>query len=134
MEISELIHDNVVIDQTKIASSGTWASTKCFMKESTDALSNRKDVCDGNKLKSKKKKAAPKNITPKTQMPAKPPAAQDIPVAETPQLEIDEFEDESSEMIADGPGPNNDAPEHENIGEEYYADADSIEELVEETV
>ena len=143
--ISEIIHDNVVVDKTQIASSGTWSSSKCYMKEATNTLSNRKDVCDGNKLKSKKKKAdktkakaktkdrakeKPKNITPKVsdipkaQTPAQPPAIQDAPIAEAPELENDELANESAEMIADGPGPDNDAPDHENIGEEFAADAD----------
>lgn len=132
-EISELIHDNVVVDQTQIASSGTWASSKCYMKASTDTLSNRKDVCDGNKLKSKKKKAKPQNIIPhevKPLKPTPPPANKDIPVAESPQLENDDLADGEEIVIADGPGPDNESLAHENIGEEFSADADLPEETV----
>lgn len=149
VEISQLIHDNVVVDKTQIASSGTWASTKCYMKESTDALSNRKDVCDGNKLKSKSKKAGsgkekakekakskgtdPKAVEPpkeQTPKPVVPSANQDVPVAAAPELDSDDLADSPQEMLADGPGPNNDPPEHENIGEELAADEDVAEETV----
>jgi hypothetical protein len=100
-EISELIHDNVVPGQTDIASSGTWASSKCYKTEAANDPVNRKDVCDGNKLKSKKKKnkrasgsieggqmerSAPKKKPPKktpipSPTPTKPPAGKDVPVA-----------------------------------------------------
>ena len=138
-EISALIHDNVVVDKTQIASSGTWTSTKCYMKEATDALSNRKDVCDGNKLKSTGKDKKPKQKSksnapaelPKQQAP-KPvsPAAKDIPVAEVPQLDNDKLIDGQSEMVADGPGLNNEPVTHENIGDEFVDDSDLTEETV----
>jgi hypothetical protein len=141
VQISELIHDNVVKDQTQIASSGTWTSTKCYMKESTDELSNRKDVCDGDKLKSKDKDKKPKpkpkqynkpnapEEMPKQQpKPAPPPAAKDVPVAEAPQLDSDDLAVGAQEMVADGPGPDNESLAHENIGYEFVDDTDLSEE------
>jgi hypothetical protein len=62
IDISELIHDNVVKDKTDVAVSGTWAGTKCYMKESDETPVNRKDVCDGNKLKSTEKKKEKKEV------------------------------------------------------------------------
>jgi hypothetical protein len=138
-EISELIHDNVVKDKTQIASSGTWTSTKCYMKEATDALSNRKDVCDGNKLKStdkdkkskqKSKPNAPAEL-PKQQSPNPvPPATKDIPVAEAPLLDNNEITNGQSEIVTDGPGLNNEPVTHENIGDEFVDDSDLTEETV----
>jgi hypothetical protein len=135
--ISELIHDNVIPQVTKIASSGTWTSNKCYVNAKTDTLSNRKDVCDGNKLKSKPagkqggKKTkqpgganAPEEIPP-SQTPPRltPPSA--IPVAEAPLRESEELATvELPEMIADGPGPNNDPPSQESIGEIPLEDLD----------
>jgi hypothetical protein len=145
VEISEIIHDNVVVDKTLIASSGTWASTKCYMNPATDTLSNRKDVCDGNKLKPKKpakkkgKTAAP-NVIPQetappkklTPTPAKPTVAPDTPVAETPKFEDDEMMQEQSMVLADGPGPGNDPVSHENLA--GMADGESDMDTAEETV
>lgn len=130
LQISELIHDNVVPEVTQIASSGTWTGTKCYLKESSANLSNRKDVCDGNQLKSKKKKPKfqggsnvpaekPEKATPQPT----PPSA--IPVAEALSGETDELVSmQLPEMAADGPGPNNDPPSEESIGEMLMADLD----------
>jgi hypothetical protein len=151
LEISELIHDNVIPDKTQIASSGTWAGTKCYMTEAATNLSNRTDVCDGNKLKSKKKNAKPTNKpkpnfgpnapaeVPREQAPK--PTQSSVPVAETLPEENDdlvtvaELEPDSagqSEMIEDGPGPNNEPPSSETIGDEFISDLDSGEAETEE--
>ena len=128
--ISELIHDNVVVGTTQIASSGTWTSPRCYKTEAADTPVLRTDVCDGFKLKSKKKKAAPKgrpanapeetpSPTPKEPAPAKPaqpPAAKDLPVT---ALEPDSEVDEQVGYVPDGPGPNNAATSDE--GMDYMA-------------
>jgi hypothetical protein len=130
LSISELIHDNVVAQKTEIASSGTWSSSKCYLTASADNLSNRKDVCDGNKLKPKppaKKSrqrggaSAPAEMPDKTPPKAPPPQ----PVAEAPG-ETDEAAmaealeanvEGLSEIAADGPGPNNEPVSEETVGE-----------------
>ncbi len=146
-EISELIHDNVVNEQTMIASSGTWAGTKCYLKEASDVLSNRKDVCDGNKLKSKNEnKKAKKKLnqnnkanapaempTEQTPKPAQSPirVAEEFPVESNELATVEEFEpsiDGQSEMLADGPGPNNEPPSNESIDEVPIADLDPVQE------
>lgn len=151
VEISELIHDNVVPEATEIASSGTWASTKCYPSESSKTLSNRKDVCDGNKLKSKSKaKKRDKKARPHEQpnAPAEIPAGKTppkapvaVPVAEA-SGDSDEFEtgevaepgmEGLSEIAVDGPGPNNDSLWHESIGE-MQAEFDSTEQSAEDDV
>ena len=129
-EISELIHDNAVVKKTKIASSGTWKSDKCYLKEASDVLSNRKDVCDGNQLKSKKSKKKPKRsnsfTTPQGVPAEQKPVTPGVPVAEiflpeSDELAIMERLDSGgagkSEMVADGPGPKNAPVSHESIGE-----------------
>jgi hypothetical protein len=164
LEISELIHDNVVPGETKIASSGTWAGKKCYLKESSDDLTNRKDVCDGNKLKSKnedkkfKKELKPKSknenkkpekeLKPKSKPKSKPneltdrpteqmpkPVQPSLPVAEAFPVESDELAtmeelelgvEGQSELIVDGPGPNNEPLSHESIGEGLITDLDWI--------
>ena len=130
LSISELIHDNVVKDVTEIASSGTWSSSRCYLKPGSDTLSNRKDVCEGDKLKPKKpaKEANahggsfdPAETPNKTLPKASPPQ----PVAEAP---IDTDESPTAQMLepaveglsaaaADGPGPNNEPVAEESIGE-----------------
>ena len=90
-DISALIHDNVVVGVTQIASSGTWSSSKCYLRGSSDDLSNRADVCDGNKLKPAKPKKA---------------SAADAPDVERPQM-----------AFADGPGPHNEGAADEEIAE-----------------
>jgi hypothetical protein len=134
LDISELIHDNVEPKKTLIASGGTWTGKKCYPKEASDVLSNRKDVCDGNKLKSKnegtkaKKKPSQHNMpnapeeTPKEQKPK--PAQPAVPVAEALPVESDEL---ATAMIADGPGPNNESLSHESIGEVLTDDLDLVE-------
>lgn len=77
-KISELIHDNVIPEETLIASSGTWNGKKCYLKETSKALSNRKDVCDGNKLKSKNKGKKDKKQN------NKPNASEETPMEQTP--------------------------------------------------
>ena len=150
-EIAELIHDNVVPKKTQIASSGTWAGKKCYLKEKTDTLSNRADVCDGNKLKSKnkdkkdKKKLkqynkpnAPMEI-PKEQTPK--PEQTPTPVAEVPLVESDELStvqelesaEEQTETIADGPGPNNNPTSDVSIDEEFIAELYEVEKTGEES-
>lgn len=135
VEISELIHDNVVPKKTEISSSGTWSSTKCYLNAKTDKLSNRKDVCDGNKLKTEKagkKTKAHGGANAPAQMPTDTPPP--TPVAEaptdTPESPLaDALEPESEELIGiamDGPGPQNEPLSHESIGEEM-AEPDSIE-------
>ena len=86
-----MIHDNVVVGVTQIASSGTWSSSKCYLRGSSDNLSNRADVCDGNKLKPAKPKKA---------------SAAEAPDVERPQV-----------AVADGPGPHNEGAVDEEIGE-----------------
>ena len=126
--ISELIHDNVVPDTTEIASSGTWTSDRCYLKESSQTPSKRKDVCDGNKLKPKTPKKA-KGKQPKANAPAetpseKPketPAPAAVPVTElapeSDELAAQQAGGEELGMIPDGPGPNNAPTGDESIGE-----------------
>ena len=123
--ISELIHDNVVVGTTQIASSGTWTSPRCYKTEAAETPVLRTDVCDGFKLKRKKKKAAPKgkppnapqetpSPTPKEPLPAtpaQPPAAKNVPVA---ALEPESDVDEQLGYVPDGPGPNNAAASDES--------------------
>jgi hypothetical protein len=151
LEISELIHDNVVRKVTEIASSGAWASSKCYLDESSKTLSNRKDVCDGNKLKSRSKgkkqgeKARPHGQpNAPTEIPAEktpPKAPAPVPVAEV-SGDSDEFEtgevmkpgmEGLPEMAVDGPGPNNESLSHESIGE-VQAELDSAEQSAEDDV
>lgn len=144
-EISEIIHDNVVPEQTDIESNGTWTSTKCYKTEAAETPVNRSGVCDGFKLKSKsKKKAAPKKDTPKakpnvvdpkaveppsTPAPAPtPPVAQDQPVAEVLSDESDALDNVALGIIPDGPGPNNDPASHESLGEMPVSDLEPIDE------
>lgn len=128
--ISELIHDNVVEKKTKVASSGTWKGSRCFMKEPDAVAVERSSVCDGNKLKPPKpKKSPPKNdkkkdgrqkgkdtkAKPRNNSAAVPEPKS--PVADLPSItdlpDIDEplmREDPSlaiDESVADGPGPDN---------------------------
>lgn len=142
VEISELIHDNVVPGTTQIASSGTWKSSNCYKTVKTDILSKRADVCDGNKLKSKKKAATPaqkpkQHFIPNvpTDLPREetPKPNPSIPVAEALTRENDgpsalaELEpavEALPGMTGDGPGPNNDPPSHENIDEPLMSDLD----------
>ena len=104
-DISALIHDNVVVGVTQIASSGTWSSSRCYLRESADTLSNRADVCDGNKLK-----------------PAKPKkASAEAPDVERPQI-----------AFGDGPGPHNEGADGEEIETEVDALAEEAEATTEE--
>jgi Domain of unknown function (DUF4157) len=147
LQISELIHDNVIKDVTLIASSGTWAGSKCYLKEASKALSERKDVCDGNKLKSKgdgkkdSKKKQPGKINAPVEIPTPKttptPTPTPVPVAEALPEESDVLAtmegpgpgiEELPEMAADGPGPNNEPPSQESIGEIPIADLDPTEE------
>jgi hypothetical protein len=119
VSISELIHDNVIVGKTMIASSGTWSGTTCYNKK--DVLVPRKDACDGNKLKAPKAKASPKgNATPKfqdggsvpkgnTKQPS--PVDQDqknlhVPVAQS-ETENDNEVAFAYFGLADGPGQDN---------------------------
>jgi hypothetical protein len=148
VSISELIHDNVVIDKTDVAVSGTWSSTTCYMTPGTDVLSNRKDVCDGTSLKKKgekkEKKAAPEK---KKEAPAKkakpkggggPASPQAKPAEGKPVAAADELP-ESDERVAtadlgsqtsaaqgfvDGPGPHNEPASEEAGGEMPLAEVD----------
>jgi len=139
--ISELIHDNVKAKKTDIAVTGTWKSSKCFMKEADETPVNRKDVCDGNKLKSKKKekkkeekkkdtkKAKPKagggGGTPKDKPVEKVPvAAAEEPFAGEEELAALEGLEPEGEGFADGPGPNNDPATEEALAEIPLADLD----------
>lgn len=145
LEISELIHDNVVPEVTRIASSGTWAGTGCYLNEASKELSSRQDVCDGNKVKSKSenKKAkgkpkqpsrpnVPKDIpTQQTPKPVPPsaPVAQTLPIRSNEFATAEGFESDTEvqpELAADGPGPNNESLSHESIGEIPIADLDLI--------
>ncbi len=131
--ISELIHDNVVVGKTEIASGGTWAGTTCYKAEASKSLVPRSSVCDGFKLKKppeKKKtpkKAAPKKAVPKKAVPtatpgtgATPPktAVDPLPMPDEKEgtampvaFDVEEL-DGAPEMLADGPGPGNSgAPE-----------------------
>src|SRR5258706_1857401 len=123
--ISELIHDNVIVGTTQIASSGTWTSPRCYKTEAAQTPVLRTDVCDGFKLKTKKKKAAPKgkpnapqetpSPTPKEPVPmkpAQPPAAKDVPVAALePEFDVEQ----RAGYVPDGPGPNNAATSDESM-------------------
>jgi hypothetical protein len=139
--ISELIHDNVVPRVTQIASSGTWAGTTCYLKQATDHLSNRKDVCDGKKLKSTNKRTKAKGGG---QQGGRPGGSEEAPAKQTPKpvaevppvrgnevgtVEDTEMENEGGpEMIGDGPGPNNEPTMDEGLGEMPVADTDVIDE------
>jgi hypothetical protein len=128
--ISELIHDNVDVGKTEIASSGTWSSDKCYLTEGADNLSNRKDVCDGNKLKPKKPAKKKSQTRGGTNVPSEKPAP--IPVAEagldeSPMAGALEAGVEGMAGIAlDGPGPNNAPASEEPLGE-VAGEPESIE-------
>lgn len=147
--VSQLIHDNVIVDKTDIASSGTWTSANCYMKEATDTLSKRSDVCDGDKLKPKPApKAKPKpKATPKGKGPAKKvDAPADVPSTPTPKskpvpvagAEGMPLEDEDAlamgdadvageaplGVLPDGPGPDNEPASSGAIGPIPLADLD----------
>jgi hypothetical protein len=140
VEISELIHDNVVQGQTMIASSGTWAGKKCYMNEAAQSLSNRKDVCDGDKLKSPKKdkKRAKQSVAPdatevkpaeqKPKLEQHPlPVTEALPEKSDELRAMEELEPDAegnAEMIADGPGPNNEPASHETIDQTLITDLD----------
>jgi hypothetical protein len=147
LEISELIYDNAVPGQTQIASSGTWAGKTCYLAEKSKKLSNRSDVCDGNKLKSKDKDKKTKKKRSQINIPAAPEgipteyalerAQPTMPVtavfaAQSDELataeELEPGVEGQSEMIADGPGPNNEPLSHESIGEAPMAELDEVEE------
>lgn len=112
VEISELIHDNVVIDTTEIVVGGTWAGTQCYKNAKTDVLSSRKDVCGGGKKKKQEgtqgKKAAvvpdAEEVAPEpvdgpgpNNEPASEEGAGDIPVSD---VETDETADEGASAVA----------------------------------
>lgn len=134
VEISELIHDNVVSDVTQVSSSGTWAGHRCYLTAGSNKLSNRKDVCDGDKLKSKTKGKKAKGgggghqggQPGGSEAPAKP-VAEALPAEEEDVVVAQEaVGEEGPEMAADGPGPNNEPAAHEDIGEIAAADVDEI--------
>ena len=142
VSISELIHDNVVPEQTIIASTGTWAGKKCYPKEASKSLSNRSDICDGDKLKNKKAKGKAKpSAKPNApeQMPPEPrpkPEEHSNPVADARAAESDSLTmveapdlngDDMSGMPLDGSGPNNEASSDENIGDAMLADIDMLD-------
>ena len=96
--------------------------------------SKNEDKKAKKKLKQNIKPNAPEE-TPTEQTPKK--SVQDsTPVAEAPPAESDELAtveeldpgvEGQSEMIADGPGPNNESLSHESIGEVPIADLDPVE-------
>lgn len=103
-DISALIHDNSVVGTTMIESSGTWSSSRCYMRASDKTPVDRADVCDGNKLKPKKPKKA---------------SVDEAPDVDRPQV-----------ALADGPGPNNDGGDGEVIdleAEETEGDVLAVE-------
>lgn len=135
IDISELIHDNVKIDKTKIAASGTWTSSRCFMREPDKASVNRTTVCDGSELKPPPKKTAPnKNDTKKGKgndkakgkqgfVPAAPtPLAETLPANDKEPLIGEQFLAEVDEYMPDGPGPDNASAEAGGIPEDTLAD------------
>ncbi|WP_321796814.1 eCIS core domain-containing protein [Caballeronia sp. J97] len=103
VQISELIHDNVVIDKTDVAVSGTWSGTQCYMNGKTDTLSNRKDVCDGNTLKKSEPKGKKASLEPQPD------------------------EDATPELLADGPGPGNEPASEEPDDEAALAGLETEE-------
>jgi hypothetical protein len=142
VEISELIHDNVIPGVTEIQSAGKWAGTKCYMHESSEQLSNRKDVCDGNQLKKatperkktqhRNKANAPAEVPADKAPPKAPPG---VPVAQETGADegaatlgvAESGSDGGREIVADGPGPNNEPLVHESLGELPDAELASAE-------
>lgn len=122
--ISELIHDNVVVKKTDIAVSGTWAGTRCYMTESTDTLSNRKDVCDGTSVKKEQKPKKKKKAGAPARKAALEPgdgAAPDL-LAGGPEPD-DDAPEPASALDGDGPGPNNEPASEEAADTPELADA-----------
>jgi hypothetical protein len=120
LKVAALIHDNVVVDNTDIVVTGTWAGTTCYKKEADELPVPRSSVCDGFNLKppptpktKAKGKAKSRVDAPATVPSDKPKAKAPQPVADAEGAQDDLVAtrgDDSMEeqgMIPDGPGPNN---------------------------